>query len=177
MAFVFCNKCGEKLFFSKGSKIPNIILCDKCKSGVGCADYLADSVRYILNNPAFPVKYATDFIKEEKHVSVDEETETSPYAIWEKPKTFKGFKLDDNGDIEGIQPVLKTFFEDFASKTEEYCISVCNDLNIDTDILKKQAAEIELLKLRLSNLEKQYTAVLNENQRLASLLENHNILF
>jgi uncharacterized protein (DUF39 family) len=74
-------------------------------------------------------------------------------------KTFKGHLLDNNGDVIGAFPsvnviqqqteeALRKMNENINQRIIEYCLKI----NIDTNVLLKQKAEIELLQIKIEKM-------------------------
>ena len=73
-------------------------------------------------------------------------------------KTFKGFPLDNWGNVKGafpcvdIQQKTEDCMKQLAEKTNQAIIEYCLKFNIDPDVLIKQKAEIELLQIKIEKM-------------------------
>ena len=73
----------------------------------------------------------------------------------EKQITFKGFPLDSRGNVIGafpsvdvIQERSKDLINGVVRNINQMTIDYCLKFNIDPDVLVKQKAEIDLLKMK-----------------------------
>lgn len=73
----------------------------------------------------------------------------------EKQITFEGFPLDSRGDVFGafpsvdvIQERSKDLINGVVRNINQMTIDYCLKFNIDPDVLVKQKAEIDLLKMK-----------------------------
>ena len=98
-------------------------------------------------------------------------------------KTFKGFPLDNWGNVKGafpcvdIQQKTEDFMKQLAEKTNQAIIEYCLKFNIDPDVLIKQKAEIELLQIKIEKMKCCGNCIYckyDENEESYEFCEKHN---
>ena len=76
-------------------------------------------------------------------------------------KSFMGYKLDVNGDIEGAIPTIEVHqqmqnaMKQFAENQNNFILDYCTKLKIDPVVLEKQLKEIQMLKMIIKQKDEQ----------------------